>query len=255
MGKYIKPIEGFVKETLFLDLGDKIKVAVLVSERSLGFAELSGKRYNEMFNVKEPYDPFTHHFLLPKDELVKLGGFYMTVTPSKISKSFSSLLDCMTVWIEFNKEKLSDYNDSVARMDRKFKLIKTEEKNIADGAHYKIMYHETANGKPVVVFAMTFDPTKVKMIAGTPNGTTDYRNQKQTVMGEAEYEKTHGNDVLAAFNADFFDMFGDCSPSGLCVRNGEIIANPKSERYFFGIKKTEKLLLIRLAENSNFLKR
>ena len=56
-------------------------------------------------------------------------------------------------------------------------------------------------------------------------------------METVQYEVSRGVDVLAAFNADFFDMFGDCAPSGLCIKDGVIVANPQSERYFFGVKK------------------
>jgi len=44
-----------------------------------------------------------------------------------------------------------------------------------------------------------------------------------------------GLDVCAATNADFFDMFGDNHPAGLCVRNGKVIANPDSHRPFFAV--------------------
>ncbi len=253
MGKYIKTPEGFVKETLFLDLGEYVKAAVLVSERTYGFCELCGKRYGEIYNDREPYDLMTHHFMIPKNELAEAGGFYMTVKPFRAIKSFSSLLDCMTIWVDFNEEMLLDYGDTLRSMDRGLTLKETEVGTIADGASYKIMHHETRDGRPVVVFALTFDPKKVKMITGTPNGTTDYRNQKQTVMGEAEYERSQGADVLAAFNADFFDMFGDCAPSGLCVRNGEIIANADSERYFFGMKKSGRCIIDSLTGKQQLL--
>ncbi len=249
MGKCIAPIDNFIKETLFLDLGESVKVAVLVSERSFAFCDLSGKRYKELYNVKEPFDLKTHHFVLPRAELEAAGGFFMTVTPYKASKVFESTLDCMTVWVKYDSGKLQNYAETVRKMDRELTLKSSESGNVADGASFEIEHYETKSGDPVVVHAFTFDPGKVKLIAGTPNGTSDYKNQKQTVMGEAEYEKSRGEDVLAAFNADFFDMFGDCAPSGLCVRNGEIIANPESERCFFGMKKNGECVIDSLAGN------
>ncbi len=51
------------------------------------------------------------------------------------------------------------------------------------------------------------------------------------------YECGQGHEVVAAFNADFFAIFGDLSPSGLCVKEGTIVANLDSARFFFGEQK------------------
>ena len=69
MGRIINTPEGFVVKTIFVDLGEYIKAAVLVSERTYGYADMDGKRYRELYNVKEPFDFKTHHFILPKDTL------------------------------------------------------------------------------------------------------------------------------------------------------------------------------------------
>lgn len=237
MGKIIEKPEGFIKKTIFVDMGETVKAAVLISERSYAYADLCGKRYRELYNEKEPFDFKTHHFIFPKTELESECGFVITVRPQKIGKVFTDLCDCIQTKVEYSSELLIPYEKAVADTDRHLAFVSSEGAVISDGVEYSIENYKTNDDKPVVVFVLKFDPKKAKMITGTPNGTYDYHDQKQTVMGEAEYEKSIGKDVLAAFNADFFDMFGDCAPSGLCVKDGNIVANPQSERYFFGMKK------------------
>ena len=72
-------------------------------------------------------------------------------------------------------------------------------------------------------------------------------------MDTVKYETARGRDVLAAFNADFFDMFGDCAPSGLCVKDGVIVANPQSDRYFFAVKKDGTHIIDTLAGKPRLL--
>lgn len=72
-------------------------------------------------------------------------------------------------------------------------------------------------------------------------------------MDTVNYEVSQGRDILAAFNADFFDMFGDCAPSGLCVKDGVVVANPQSDRYFFAVKKDGTHIIDTLAGNPRLL--
>ena len=63
----------------------------------------------------------------------------------------------------------------------------------------------------------------------------------------------NGQPVLAAVNADFFDMWGDCSPSGMCVKNGQVVANADSLRPFVGVKRDGTPVIASLAENPELL--
>ncbi|MBQ6118972.1 MAG: phosphodiester glycosidase family protein, partial [Clostridia bacterium] len=54
-------------------------------------------------------------------------------------------------------------------------------------------------------------------------------------------------------NADFFDMFGDCHPSGLCVKNGRVVANANSPRPFIGIKKDGAPVITDTAESNGIV--
>lgn len=238
MARYINAPEGFVEKVRYVDLGKNVIAAVYTSERCRALADMNKKRYEEMFNDKEPFDFKTHHFTFDKEELKASGEFDVTFLPWKAGRGiFEDANDITSVKIEFDMSAVVSYDEEIDRMDRRLKLVSMSEKEICDGAKYAIENYETQSGDPVVVYAFKYDPEKIKMCTGTPNGTYDYRNQKQTVMGEAEYAVSEGKRVVGAFNADFFDMFGDCAPSGLCIKDGIVIANPDSARYFFGTKK------------------
>ena len=126
MGKIINTPEGFVRKTIFVDLGENIKAAVLVSERTYGYADMAGVRYREMYNVKEPFDFKTHHFILPKDTLTREGGFYMTSTPERLGKVFTDMCDCVKVRVDYSPDMLVAYDDAVSSMDRQLSLSHEE---------------------------------------------------------------------------------------------------------------------------------
>jgi len=254
MGRYINVPEGFVTRVRYIDLGGSVMAAVYTSERCRAFANFNGKRQVERFNDREPFDFKTHHFVFPKDELFYFASFEVMFTPWRAGKGiFADASDVTSVRIHFTEAELVSYSDEIRRMDRGLVLKSASGRDIFEGAGYSVEHYETGSGEPVVVHAFRYDPNKVRMITGTPGGTYDYRDQKQTVMGEAEHVLSEGARVIGAFNADFFDMFGDCAPSGLCVKGGVIIANPDSKRYFFGTKKDGTPVIDSLANDFSLL--
>lgn len=253
MGKYIKAPEEFIAKTVFIDLGENVMAAVYTAERCRAFADIAGERYVELYNDKEPFDFKTHNFIFSKKTLSEAGEFFVSFTPWRAKGIFSDMNDLVVGKVCFEPSMLVSYESEIERTDRGLVLVSAEGREICNGAKYKIEHYETNDSQPVVVHVFEYDPKKIKMIAGTPNGTYDYRNQKQTVMGEAEYEKSKGSRVVGAFNADFFDMFGDCAPSGLCVKDGKVIANPDSKRYFFGEKKDGTPIIDTLVGNPSLL--
>jgi exopolysaccharide biosynthesis protein len=108
-------------------------------------------------------------------------------------------------------------------------------------------------GKPVVMYAMYADPEYISFHTGTPDDTYEYINKKQTVKGEAYAAIANGHDVIAAFNADFFDMFGNFSPSGVCVKNSRVVCGAHSGRSFFGVLGDNTPVISNFSENPEYL--
>lgn len=237
MGRFFEAPQGFVKNVRYIDLGESVIAAVYTSERCRAFVDHNGSRCREMFNDREPFDFMTHHFTFKKDEILKNTHFFVSFTPWRAGRgSFASAEDITTVELVFDKNMLINKKDELESMDRGLSLVSSDSHNICDGVCYSVEHYVTRENAPVVVFVYKYDPSVAEMCTGTPNGTLDYRNQKQTVMDEARYAISENKRVIGAFNADFFDMFGDCAPSGICIKDGNIVANPGSKRYFFGTK-------------------
>lgn len=60
----------------FLSWGKNVKCVVTGAERCFeGKAIIADLVYPEIYNVIEPFDPYTHVFVIPRDILLKNGGF------------------------------------------------------------------------------------------------------------------------------------------------------------------------------------
>lgn len=208
-----------------LKLGDNIKCVVTGTERCReGVAVLNDKEYPELYNVHEPFDPFSHVFLLPEKELLEAGGF--TYLPEDVYFS----VECVT---ERAEDVLCDF-------DSGFVVESEERKVLCDGAEY-ILYHiKDKNNAPVEAFAFICDSDKVYFYAGTAKDGYENANSLDTVEGQARAAISNGVNVIGATNADFFDMFGDGHPSGTCIKNGKLIYKGPEGRPFFGTDKNGK---------------
>ena len=94
---------------------------------------------------------------------------------------------------------------------------------------------------------------KNSLYVGTPNDDYKVGHVIAKVPEMIDSAVLNGQDVLAAMNADFFDMFGDGSPSGLCVKNGRVVANAESTRPFIGVKKDGSPVITTLTESPELL--
>lgn len=229
--------EGLVPSVLYVDFGTTVKVAVRTDVKCYAFADLGGKRFCEEGNLAEPFHFKDHIFLFPKDLLFSCRAFTVTFRFREENAVFHRHTDVIFKEFTFDPTELVSYEAEFDKMNRGLVCKTKEEGTVCDGVSFAVEHYETPAGEPVVVHALTYDAKTFTMLCGTPQGTYDYQNQKETVMDTVLYEVSRGRDVLAAVNADFFDMFGDCAPSGLCVKDGVVVANPHSERYFFGVKK------------------
>lgn len=247
--------EDFISSILYVDFGDRIKAAVRTAEKCYAFADLGGKRFCEEGNLAEPFHFKDHIFYFPKSLLSNVCKFTVTFRYRVENAVFHHHGDVIIKDLTFDPAELVSYEETFEKMSRDLECKERERGKVCDGAEFSVEHYETRDGEPVVVHAFTYDAKKYKMICGTPQGTYDYQNQKETVMDTVNYEVSQGRDILAAFNADFFDMFGDCAPSGLCVKDGVVVANPQSERYFFALKKDGTHIIDTLAGNPYLLEK
>ncbi len=239
--------KDFIRSVTFLDLGNTVKAAIRTTEKCYAFADLNGERYREDGNDLEPFHFKDHIFLFPKDILSHVPTFTVTFRFRIKNSVFKESGDVIFADFTYQPDQLHSYEKELSSMDRGLSLKKKECGEVSPGCSYAVEHYETAKNEPVVVHSFVYDATQYTMLCGTPQGTFDYRNQKETVMSTAKFEVEQGRDILAAFNADFFDMYGDCAPSGLCVKDGVIVANPHSERYFFAVTKSGNHVIDTLA--------
>ncbi len=206
----------------FLNWGKNVKCVVTGAERSFeGKAIVVDVTYPELYNVIEPFDPYTHVFAIPRDILLKSGGF--TCMPDNVYFKVDNIVE--------------DESEIYPSIDSGWKVKSKEEYPICEGAVYALYHIENKNGAPVEAYAFICDSKYVYPYAGTANDGYEAANAIQTVEGQANAAIANGVDVLGATNADFFDMFGDGHPSGMCAKNGKIISRGPLDRPFFGIKK------------------
>ena len=131
---------------------------------------------------------------------------------------------------------LIDAGVSDRRADRGLVLSAETGCGSIGGLEWKTELYLAPDGAKVRVCTMIADPERVGVMCGTPHAAPVFVPKDiETVMEEALSAEKLGLRVLGATNGDFFDMFGDCSPSGLCVSQGVTVANPDSPNPFFGI--------------------
>lgn len=213
-----------------LRCGDKIKIVFRFEYPYFNVKlHIGNETYVDAFNDKEPFDVLTHFFFIPEcdadtqmcltlwDDTLEGDCFYHECTFGTPDYA--------------NAEKLfSEYDNGLREKER-------DEKEVADGVTYRHILYTDKNGAPVHTFWLAVDTKKASLAVGTPNDGLQAKNIRATVPAMIDSAVANGKNAVAAVNADFFDMFGDGSPSGLCVKDGNCIANADSKRAFIGIKK------------------
>ncbi len=247
-------ITEIIVKTEYLRRSGELIAFVRVKERTNASASLCGAEYADMRNSREPFDFRTHVFRFPEALLEREGGFLLTLEnrAKKATEFFTKEKEKVTFRVSFDPSAIVPLSEAVSRTDRGLKLTSLTGGIISDGVRWSNSIY-TAGGKlPVRVWSLCADPEKVSVFAGTPKRSLDFKaGEIQTVMEEAECFSAEGFTVLGAVNADFFDMFGDCHPSGLCVSRGKVVANPESENPFFGITKDGRAVISTLGETSS----
>lgn len=199
------------------------------------------------FNDREPYDNNTHFFFVPEALLTESAQLLFTA-----DDAFEDG-DRLYIELTYDKPEFVDRNTFIEESDSRITVINEEIETVCDGVEYTHMLCEDKNSAPVHMFLLEVDSKKASLYIGTPDD--GYLNTevcaKVPEMINSAVE--NGVNAVAAVNADFFDIFGNKSPSGLCVKNGKIVANADSTRPFIGIKKDGTPLLTTLTENPEAL--
>lgn len=231
--------KNFTVSTEYALEGDTVTVYLRVAERSDAVAYLGDKKTGAVSNLREPFDFRMHIFRFGLEELTEAGGFGVTFTrrvKTRPSEFFTEECDALTEYVPFAPDMLIDAGVSDRRADRGLVLSAETGCGSIGGLEWKTELYLAPDGAKVRVCTMIADPERVGVMCGTPHAAPVFVPKDiETVMDEALSAEKLGLRVLGATNGDFFDMFGDCSPSGLCVSQGVTVANPDSPNPFFGI--------------------
>lgn len=229
--KYYKNDDGSVKVVIYLSI-PYFKAKLYVD----------GVPYTDGFNDMEPYDHQTHFYLIPDGVLTDLSVLMFTAYDQPENGDlYYTVVPCINPKFEDRDTLLEEYNSRIT--------VDSEEKeSVADGVEYTHMLCSDKNGAPVHMFMLEVDTGKASLYIGTPDDGYENINVKATVPAMIDSAVKNGVKAVAAVNADFFDIFGNCSPSGLCVKNGRVVANADSRRPFIGIKKDGSPVIDTLTE-------
>ena len=203
--------------------------------------------YSDAFNDREPFDRLTHVFYIPEDALAASSELILLCEDEQTNGEdlyYAFLYGAPTF---SNPRKLHDLNDS------RIAPVNMDEKYLSDGVVYRHYFCRDKSRTPVHAYLLEVRTDKATVITGTLNTEFRSKNTKATVPAMIDAAVLEGKSVIAAVNADFFDIFGDNSPSGLCIKNGRIIANEDSQRPFVGIRKDGVPILTNLAMNPDII--
>lgn len=230
----------------YLRCGDKIKIVFRFEYPCFDVKlHIGDAVYEDGFNDKEPFDVLTHFFFIPE--------------PSADEELCLTLWDdtedgeCFYHTFVFGTPDYADEKQLFNNDDNGLKEDWREEKEVADGVTYRHIFYKDKDGAPVHTFWLAVDTKKASLAIGTPNDGLQAKDIRATVPSMIDRAVANGKNVVAAVNADFFNMFGDGSPSGLCVKDGICIANADSKRAFIGIKKDGTPVLTTLADEPEVL--
>lgn len=227
--------------------GDTVKIVVRLACAYFGAHLFVGETaYRDAFNDREPYDHLTHIFYVPQGRLT--AGMTLTFAALDSAQDGDLCAHAFAYTADF-----ADERELLLSYDSRITPMRTETQQIADGLLYRHLFCTDKNGAPVHVFLLEADMRQNTVYVGTPADGYESRNVKATVPAMIDAAVQNGQRVLAAVNADFFDMWGDCSPSGLCVKNGRVVANADSARPFVGVKRDGTPVIASLAENPELL--
>ena len=213
----------------FLRTESGIKLAAGVSMPACCVCLRIGENtYEDAFNLAEPYDRKTHVFYLPENAWrpgEKATLFYSPFKRVKIQRKKTFVMPAPA--FEDEEALLAEYDHGV-------RIVSEEKETLYEGLTYTKFTCTDNENKPVIVSLLETDLQNTALYIGTPGDGDTAKGVKATIPDMAAAAEAAGKNVLAGVNADFFDMFGDNHPSGLCVKSGRVISNVRPERPYIG---------------------
>ena len=156
------------------------------------------------------------------------------------TKAVQRWIDNLTVTIEglrvdFTFFENSTYVFSTDENLPQWYLVSESVLEISDGVTYLMQSFKNEKGEPYKAYSLIVDPTKNSFRMGTSNDGYDYTvtdtANRQTVKGHMEAAIANGYNVIGAINADFFDINGDYHPTGLAIKDGQLIKRGAARPY------------------------
>ena len=243
----VKMDAGNFAGAAYLRVPEGVKIVVYVECACFAaHLRVEGAVFADAFNDREPYDRLTHIFFVPQT-LLREG---MTIDFFALDGEPDG--DWVTQSFVYEPD-FADEQALLAEYDSRIAVRDTQTEQVADGVVYRHLFCTDKNGAPVHAFLLHVDPARAGIYVGTPNDGYESRNVRATVPQMIDAAVQGGQRVVAAVNADFFDMFGDGSPSGLCVKNGRVVANADSARPFIGVLRDGTPVIASLSEQPELL--
>lgn len=216
----------------FLRIDNVVKMVVCASLPCYDARlHLNNRTYADSFNRAEPYDRKTHVFYLPAKLVFADAPAELVYRRFKRGRKD---------YVKPFKLPVPAYADRVAlraENDHGITVEEEETEQLFEGLTYTKYTCRDKDGAPVILSLLKTDLRRTALYIGTPDDGYEGKNVKATIPDMAAAAARGGKKVLAAVNGDFFDMFGDHHPSGLCVKNGTVISNVLRDRPFIGQKK------------------
>lgn len=237
-----------IKSLAFMLSGENVKLVICTKRPTYeAMLTVGGKTYMDSFNDDEPYDRKTHVFYFPEKSVRETSVLRLTL------KKFKRGVLTYTHDFSFGTPHYADEKTLISGYDNGLSAVTTETETVTDGVKYTHTLYSDKAGAPVHVFVTEVDPEKASIYVGTPKDGTKSVHIRATIPDMVRSAEENGRSIVAAVNADFFDIFGDFHPAGLCVKNGEVIANPNSRRNFIATLKDGSHAITNLSESSGII--
>lgn len=248
-------------ESMKTEVEGEVKLLIRLPEKTENASlKVGDKLYYPFTNKEEPYDKRSHCFIIPKAELVASPNLLLQVTTvAKKTKVFPHEGATATVEAFYTPDTEKTADDYFNDTDHGFVPVASKDSDLADGLVYRRITCRDKDGAPLELFVLIADPKKIGFTTAVTGDGLPRPDESGkpvypigTVVEKAEQAVAEGFAVRAATNADFFDIYGDFHPAGLCVKNGKILANPDSDRPFFGVLKDGTPVISSLAQHPEY---